>query len=107
MAAGTIGAYLGADNIIDYVPPDCFVDRRAFGSNAELHEFLTAMDDSTCQGIPDASAEFLAGPDMHPFSTQLFVSTLMTQIEGLRRRPLLAESDDRSPQSRGPQQSRS
>ena len=92
MMAGTVGVYWGPDNITDYVPAGCFVDRRAFGSTAELHAFLVAMDDTTYLRIQDECARFLRGPGMQPFSNDFFVSTLMRQIESTASQASRAQS---------------
>ena len=42
-AAGTIPIYWGASNIEEYIPADCFIDRRRFVSMQELHAFMKAM----------------------------------------------------------------
>ncbi len=42
-AAGTIPVYWGASNIEDYIPKECFIDRRQFNTLEELYAFLKAM----------------------------------------------------------------
>jgi hypothetical protein len=43
LSTGAVPIYWGAPNVLDYVPAQCFIDRRNFASNAELHEFLRAV----------------------------------------------------------------
>lgn len=42
-AAGSVPVYWGADNIDQYVPKDCFIDRRFFSTMEELYSFLKGM----------------------------------------------------------------
>jgi len=41
--AGSIPIYLGAPNIAEYVPRDCFIDRRQFESDQKLYEYLSTV----------------------------------------------------------------
>ncbi len=43
LSTGAVPVYWGAPNINNYVPADCFVDRRQFDSNDELYRFLKAI----------------------------------------------------------------
>ncbi|MCH9621883.1 MAG: hypothetical protein S4CHLAM20_13140 [Chlamydiia bacterium] len=39
--------YLGSKNITEYVPKEAFIDARNFSSIAEIHEFISNMDEQT------------------------------------------------------------
>lgn len=41
--AKSVPVYLGASNITDYIPKECFIDRRDFKSNEELVSYLGKM----------------------------------------------------------------
>lgn len=41
--AKTVPIYWGANNITDYVPKECFIDRRDFLSNSELLDYINKM----------------------------------------------------------------
>ncbi|NGX55948.1 MAG: hypothetical protein K1060chlam5_00182 [Candidatus Anoxychlamydiales bacterium] len=43
LAYGCIPIYLGADNIQDYIPKNCFIDKRDFKSYSELYTYLKTM----------------------------------------------------------------
>lgn len=47
MTGGAVPIYWGASNIQDYIPKECFIDRRDFSSYSELYYFLKTMDRST------------------------------------------------------------
>ena len=40
---GNVPVYWGAENISDYIPNDCFIDRRKFKSHFDLYYFLKDM----------------------------------------------------------------
>lgn len=43
LSTGSVPVYWGAPNVKDHIPTGCFIDRRDFKSNAEMHAFLKAM----------------------------------------------------------------
>ena len=45
--AKVVPVYLGADNICDYIPKDCFINKKDFNTYDELYEFLRSIDEST------------------------------------------------------------
>lgn len=46
LSTGSVPIYWGAPNVTDYIPASCFIDRRRFSSNEEMHEFLSTMPSS-------------------------------------------------------------
>lgn len=58
-AAGVVPIYWGADNITDYVPEDCFIDRRKFKSNEELMAFLKKMTRKEWERYVQKAGEYL------------------------------------------------
>ena len=43
LAQGCVPVYWGADNVLDYIPANCFIDRRKFANTAEVHRFISAI----------------------------------------------------------------
>lgn len=43
LSTGAVPIYWGAPNVTDYVPEDCFIDRRHFATNEALSRFLKAI----------------------------------------------------------------
>lgn len=80
MIAGSVPIYWGADNITDYIPKECFIDRRNFSSEAELLEFMKSMDQDTYETYIQAIRKFLASPQAHYFSSDHFVKLMMDTI---------------------------
>ncbi|WP_334188950.1 glycosyltransferase family 10 domain-containing protein [Noviherbaspirillum sp.] len=80
--SGCVPVYLGADNIADHVPADCFVDRRNFSDIADTYRYLKAMEEPTFRGFQERIASFLASDAARPFSTATFAQTIVDRIIG-------------------------
>lgn len=65
--AGSVPVYWGADNIEQYVPKNCFVDRRDFANNEELYQYLKHMSPETYQEYINNIKEYLASPQSASF----------------------------------------
>lgn len=79
---GTIAVYHGPENAADHLPPECFVDHRAFGgSEAAMHEYLFALPDDDVASMARAALDFATGPRAHPFSAAFFVDTLLARLD--------------------------
>ncbi len=61
--AFTIPIYLGAPDIAETIPTDCFIDLRDFASLADLETYLMEMTDDECQRRLSAIEEFLKDYD--------------------------------------------
>lgn len=59
-AAGCVPVYLGAPDITDFVPPECFIDFRQFKGYDELQKFLVSMPEERLREYRDAIRAFLA-----------------------------------------------
>jgi alpha(1,3/1,4) fucosyltransferase len=44
--ARCVPIYYGADNITDYVPQDCFINRRQFRSESEYLKYIKAIQEN-------------------------------------------------------------
>jgi hypothetical protein len=42
--AGSVPVYWGAPNILDFIPSNCFIDRRSFSDTQEVHDYLMGMN---------------------------------------------------------------
>lgn len=67
-AAGTVPVYWGADNIVDYIPKSCFIDRRDFSNMQELHQFLKTMSKETYQTYLSSIQEYLSSKEAQKFA---------------------------------------
>lgn len=78
--AGCIPVYWGASNIHNYIPEDCFIDRRRFSSHDELYAFMKSMPESEFTAYQNRIAIFLASDKAKPFSAEAFAETVVNTI---------------------------
>jgi hypothetical protein len=79
--AGTVPVYLGAPDIEDWVPTDCFIDMRRFAGYPELREFVSALGQDEIDDYRQAARDFLTSDRFYPFSKEAFVDRLVTIVE--------------------------
>jgi len=79
--AKVVPIYLGADNVLDYIPKECFIDYRDFKSNEELAEFLQKMTKKEWEAKIAAIDKFLVS-DMYKthFSSEGSAKILYDEI---------------------------
>ena len=80
MMEGCVPVYWGANNVLDFIPKDCFIDRRDFTNMNDLHDFLVSMDESVYGRYQLNAARFLAGSQANPFRAESFVARLVKAI---------------------------
>lgn len=78
--SGCVPVYWGASNITDYVPEDCFIDRRKFNDNAEVYTFLKNITEQEFMGYQQRIAEFLMSEASYQFSSEFFAETIVNTI---------------------------
>jgi hypothetical protein len=78
--AGCVPVYWGASNIEEYIPENCFIDRRRFRDESELYGFLRSMDEETYQGYLERITEFLRSEKMEVFSFDRLVETFVKGV---------------------------
>lgn len=88
MMGGCVPVYWGANNVRDFIPDNCFIDRRDFANIADLHQFLASMGEANYGRYQANMAQFLAGSQIAPFKAESFVSTVAIGITQDFERPL-------------------
>jgi hypothetical protein len=81
LVAGCIPIYLGASNITDSIPENCFIDRRKFGSENDLYNFMKEMNRETFENYLKNIRDFLSSDRPEKYSTENFSNNLKKQIE--------------------------
>ncbi len=71
-AAGNVPVYWGASNVTDYIPKDCFIDRRDFATLDDLYLFLKSMTKETYEGYLAHIRDYLASDAAQVFSEARF-----------------------------------
>lgn len=80
---GCVPIYLGASNITDYVPSQCFIDRKKFKSDKELYHFISFMDKHTYEQYMGNIKIFLASPQAQHFSSEYFSQIILKDLKAL------------------------
>jgi len=80
MTQGCIPVYWGADNILEYIPSDCFIDRRLFSSTKAVHDFLLSVNDYGYAKYQDSIRAFLGGLQSECFKSTKFVKSIVDGI---------------------------
>lgn len=78
--AGCVPIYFGANNITDYIPKRCFIDKRDFTSHKELYTFMHNMSDEDYLKYLETIEEFLNSNKIYPFSSAFFTETITEAI---------------------------
>lgn len=76
--AGCVPVYLGADNILNYVPPECFIDKRKFSSLNDLYVFISSMKEEEYNRYLANIRKYLLSEQAQKFSIDYFIENLMS-----------------------------
>ena len=80
MICGAIPVYWGPQNITEYIPSNCFVDRRQFGSDQALYEHLRSMSKERYDEYIRNIKIYLNSEQAQLFSTEYFVFTVLDAL---------------------------
>jgi hypothetical protein len=78
--AGTVPVYLGAPDITEYVPADCFIDMRKFENYAKLESFLRDMASVDYEGYRERFRDFLMREKDRIFSKRKFAEAIWNEV---------------------------
>lgn len=81
--SGSVPVYWGADNVTEHIPEECFIDRRNFFDMEGLHNYLISIDQKQYLRYQEAIEKFLLSQEVRKFSSEAFVSTIVTGIISL------------------------
>lgn len=74
---GCVPVYWGADNITDYIPANCFIDRTQFKDHEQMYEYLKNMDKETFENYLTNIRNYLNSPAAHAYSIDNFVTIML------------------------------
>lgn len=72
--------YLGAKNILDHIPAECFIDMRKFKSFEVLYKYISEMPEKEYLRYLYAIQDFLENDGKLKFSTEAFADTVVSSI---------------------------
>lgn len=78
--SGCVPVYWGASNVTDYIPADCFIDRRKFSDTESVYNYLKQMTEEEFCGYQERIAAFLRSEAAHAFSAEAFAETIVRTI---------------------------
>jgi hypothetical protein len=79
--AGTVPIYLGAPDIEDYVPTDCYIDMRNFPDYPTLHRYLKSLSPADVDGFRLRARQFLASSKYEPFTKRAFAGLFRRMVQ--------------------------
>jgi len=85
MMAGSVPVYLGAENICDHIPADCFINRAHFSDHESLYRYLSNMSEPEYCSYLKRINHFLSTDQSAEFSIQTFVHTILTILSKEKR----------------------
>jgi hypothetical protein len=78
--AGCVPIYAGAPDVIDYIPPETFIDKRNFPDYAGLYRFLAGMSDNEYNDRLDAIESFVRGERIKLFGPENYTGIILKHI---------------------------
>jgi hypothetical protein len=78
---GTVPVFLGPPDITDYVPAECFIDKRQFPTYGELRAFLKSRTPKDVQRYREAARAYLTSDQYKPFRKESFVDIFVRAVE--------------------------
>lgn len=78
--SGCVPIYWGANNVQEYIPSNCFIDRRLFGSTAEVHDYLLGITPEQYRQFQINISNFLRSEKAYLFSVDNYVAKIANSI---------------------------
>lgn len=82
--AGCVPIYWGAKNITDYVPSNCFIDRRKFKNNEDLYTFIKNLTDEKYLNYLNNIEQYLNSQFAQQFTADYFAKTIVENCIGVK-----------------------
>ncbi|MEO2003068.1 MAG: glycosyltransferase, partial [Candidatus Poribacteria bacterium] len=82
LASRTVPIYLGCSNVEDYVPADCFIDYREFGSCSRLNEYLLDMSEATYRAYVSSIDQWLRAGNLPTYCRDHLYDRLAELLAG-------------------------
>jgi hypothetical protein len=65
---------------LDYIPKECFIDRRAFSNTEEVHRYLLTVRAEEYSKMQQSIANFMSDPRAQLFDSAHFAATIADAI---------------------------
>lgn len=80
LLSGCVPVYWGAENVLEHIPAECFVDRRRFADTAAVHAFLRSITQERSAQYQQDIARFLKDGAARKFTAEHFVHVVVDRI---------------------------
>lgn len=77
---GCVPIYLGAPNITNHIPIDCFIDKRNFRTYEDLYQYIKNMPDKEYLAYLNSVNNFLKSDKIYQFTNKYFASTILKEM---------------------------
>lgn len=91
---GTIPIYLGPPDVTDYVPEECFINRRRFKTHDELRSYLRSLGPTEIRRYKENGRDYLTSEQFKRFTPRAFAQLFTRAVSedtGVPLRHTLAE----------------
>lgn len=78
--AGCVPIYLGANNITDYIPKECFIDKRDYDTYEDLYDCISNIDQTTYMNYVEHIEQFLNSEKANPFRAETFANIIVCEV---------------------------
>jgi Glycosyltransferases involved in cell wall biogenesis len=78
--SGAVPLYLGAPDVLDWIPADCFVDVRKFSGYDDLSRYLDTLSPDDLLRYRVAARDYLASEAFRPFSAEAFADRFLADV---------------------------
>jgi hypothetical protein len=79
--AGTVPVYWGAPDVTDYIPKNCFIDKREFPDYGDLRTYLRSLSERDVREYKENARAFINSPAFKPFSKHTFAQMIAGIVE--------------------------
>jgi hypothetical protein len=80
MMYGCVPIYWGAQYIVDFIPKECFIDRRDFSNQQSLYAYLKGMTSEVYKSYQDSIYGFLRSDKILPFKAETYANRVVEEI---------------------------
>jgi alpha(1,3/1,4) fucosyltransferase len=80
LVCGCVPVYWGAGNVDEFIPSDCFIDRRQFKDTAAVHAYLVAITEAQYTQYQTNIINFLKSDTAKKFSAASVVATIVKNV---------------------------
>jgi hypothetical protein len=78
--SGCVPIYWGAENVLEHIPAECFINRINFANMEMAHRYLAAMPAADYSGYQKSITDFLGSDSVQCFNAEYFVSEVVETL---------------------------